>query len=138
MRPSFRAILSILFMLVFAYFMTYFGYWARYSDGGGSTTFLATTFALIASIIIWAIWNLKIGLRDETRNRQKQSQPAIKETSIEKRKRERIDSVLRDLSSEDLMRLRQRLMDGTVNDDVLYDEMMGDDGELVHMNERKY
>lgn len=50
---------------------------------------------------------------------------------IEKRKRERIDAVLRDLSDEDLLRLRERLVDGTVNDEVLYGQIVGDDGELL-------
>lgn len=53
----------------------------------------------------------------------------------EKRKRERLDNVLRDLSSNELMRLKQRLMDGSVDDDMLYNEMIGDDGELVTMDE---
>ena len=44
------------------------------------------------------------------------------ETNSEKRKRDRIDSVLRDLSDDDLIRLRQRLQNGTINDDVLYDD----------------
>ncbi|MEO1645538.1 MAG: hypothetical protein AAFR67_10155 [Chloroflexota bacterium] len=57
--------------------------------------------------------------------------------STEKAKRDRLDSVLRDLSSEDLRRLKQRLHDGTIDDDLLYEEMtIGDDGELV-MRERR-
>lgn len=50
--------------------------------------------------------------------------------SFEKRKRNHIDSVLHDLTDSDLMRLKQRLVTGTVDDDVLYDEFMGDDGEF--------
>jgi hypothetical protein len=49
---------------------------------------------------------------------------------MEKRKRERLDSVLRDLSSEELMRLKERLSDGSVDDEDLYERMVGDDGEL--------
>jgi hypothetical protein len=48
----------------------------------------------------------------------------------EKRKRERLDAVLRDLSSEELMRLKERLSDGSVDDEDLYERMVGDDGEL--------
>lgn len=56
----------------------------------------------------------------------------------EKVKRERIDNVLRDLSSEELYALKQRLTDGTVNDDMLYEQMMlSDDGELISMERRK-
>ena len=51
--------------------------------------------------------------------------------SVEKRKRERIDTVLRDLSSDDLIALRQRLGDGTIDDEILYEHMVGDDGELM-------
>jgi hypothetical protein len=51
---------------------------------------------------------------------------------IEKRKRDRLDAVLRDLSDDDLLRLKQRLSDGTVQDDNLYDMIVGDDGELIN------
>lgn len=53
-----------------------------------------------------------------------------KQDNSEKRKRERLDSVLRDLSDDDLLRLRERLNDGSIDDDVLYDRIVGDDGEL--------
>ena len=63
----------------------------------------------------------------------KKREPAIviESKSKEKRKRERIDAVLRDLSSDDLQRLKERLADGTVDDDMLYNQLVGDDGELV-------
>ena len=53
---------------------------------------------------------------------------------VEKRKRERIDSVLRDLSNEDLLVLQQRLQDGNIDDDLLYEHIVGDDGELIRRN----
>jgi len=53
------------------------------------------------------------------------------ELSEEKRKRDRLDSVLRDLSDEDLIRLRQRLSEGAIDDDVLYHEIVGEDGEFL-------
>ena len=53
---------------------------------------------------------------------------------IEKRKRDRLDAVLRDLSDEDLQRLKRRLSDGTVDDSKLYQHLIGDDGELVDYN----
>ncbi len=50
----------------------------------------------------------------------------------EKRKRDRLDAVLRELSDADLVRLRQRLSTGEINDDVLYRELVGDDGEFYN------
>lgn len=52
----------------------------------------------------------------------------------EKRKRDRIDNVLRDLSDKDLLRLRERLSDGDIDDDLLYEHIVGDDGELIRRN----
>lgn len=55
----------------------------------------------------------------------------------EKAKRERIDGVLRDLSNEELIALKQRLSDGTVDDEMLYQRMtLSDDGEIVPMERR--
>lgn len=48
-----------------------------------------------------------------------------------KRKRDTIDNVLRDLSDDQLETLRQRLSDGTIDDEVLHKRMVGADGELV-------
>ena len=62
----------------------------------------------------------------------KAEKEALSEEEIEKRKRERIDSVIRDLSSEDLQRLKQRLGDGVVDEEVLYSAIIGDDGELLY------
>ena len=59
------------------------------------------------------------------------------EQNQEKAKRERIDKVIRDLSDEDLLRLKSRLVDGSIDDDVLYEHMtLTDDGELVPMERR--
>lgn len=50
----------------------------------------------------------------------------------EKAKRERLDSVLRDLSDDELIALKNRLSDGSVDDEVLYERMsLSDDGELI-------
>jgi len=57
-----------------------------------------------------------------------------KRDEVEKRKRDRLDAVLRDLSDEDLQRLKRRLSDGTVDDSKLYQHLIGDDGELVDYN----
>jgi hypothetical protein len=53
-----------------------------------------------------------------------------------KRKREQLDTFIRDLSEEDFFHLKQRLM----NQDIIEDNsayMLGDDGEIVRMNEQK-
>ena len=48
----------------------------------------------------------------------------------EKTKRERIDTMLRDMSDDELLELKQRLSDGDYSDDTILD-FIGDDGELV-------
>jgi hypothetical protein len=55
----------------------------------------------------------------------------LKPEDVEKKKRERIDSVLHDLSDEDLLRLRHRLTDGTINNASLEEALIGEDGELL-------
>lgn len=72
------------------------------------------------------MWSM--GGKSERREAKK---TARKQEAEEKRKRERIDNVLRDLSSEDLKRLKQRLEDGVIDEEVLYNQMVGDDGELL-------
>ena len=88
--------------------------------GGGIIPIAAFIFgaAIMLSGFIWQ-WG------------QKSNYPLVQEDS-EKRKRERLDSVLRDMSDEDLIRLKERLVDGTVNDEVLYERMVGEDGELQY------
>ncbi len=49
----------------------------------------------------------------------------------EKRKRSRVDSMLNDLSNEDLRRLRERLSDSAIEDERIFDHI-SDDGELVY------
>ena len=79
--------------------------------------------AIVFTALLWT-WERISGIAD-------QQMQAVSELS-EKRKRERIDTVLRDLSDDDLLRLRERLTDGVINEDVLYDRFVGDDGELVY------
>ena len=87
--------------------------------------------ALIAFVImiplVWAmaaIWNLF--------GNEKSAVLTENDVEIEKRKRERLDTVLRDLSNQDLIALRQRLADGTIDDDMLYNQIVGDDGEFIY------
>jgi hypothetical protein len=49
------------------------------------------------------------------------------EVQAEKRKRERLDTVLRGMSSDDLMALKRRIMDGDFDEGELVD----DEGELL-------
>lgn len=71
------------------------------------------------------IWNM-FGNEDKLVARR-----YAKEEETEKRKRDRLDAVLRDLSDDELRRLQQRLQDGAIDDEVLYEQIVGDDGELL-------
>jgi hypothetical protein len=96
---------------------------------------LIPVFAAIFIVpIIWAIWNLELRRTEQSKTR---SAKAVNEdTNLEKRKRERLDSVLRDLSDADLLRLRQRLTDGTINNASLEEALIGEDGELLRERRR--
>jgi membrane protein implicated in regulation of membrane protease activity len=50
--------------------------------------------------------------------------------NIAKSKRQRIDHMLRDMSDEELVELRQRLATGNLSDDAILD-YLGSDGELL-------
>ncbi len=51
-------------------------------------------------------------------------------SDVVKAKREKIDTMLRDMSDDELMELKQRLSDGDYSDESLL-EYVSDDGELV-------
>jgi hypothetical protein len=51
-------------------------------------------------------------------------------STLEKSKRERIDTMLRDMSDEDLVELKERLSTGTITDENILD-YLDSDGELV-------
>jgi hypothetical protein len=109
----------------FMWLMYLAGIFISVSEIGGWAIVLALVLMipLIAvSALIWS-WERISGVKDAHILSASENQ--------EKRKRDRIDTVLRDLSSEDLMRLRERLADGTVDDELLYNGFVGDDGELV-------
>jgi hypothetical protein len=97
--------------------------WFSFSQLGVWSILLAFVLMLPLMGGMAFMWTSKSGERRE---------PMIKIESgaSEKRKRERLDVVLRDLSSEELMRLKERLSDGSVDDEDLYERMVGDDGEL--------
>ena len=54
----------------------------------------------------------------------------VDQERTEKQKRERLDNVLRELSTQELQILRQRLSEGAITDDDLH-YLLGDDGELT-------
>jgi len=88
-------------------------------------TLLFTPAAAYLTAMVWKydliLSEIKVG--DSSQNESIQS---------EKRKRERLDNVLRDLSNEDLVRLKHRLQEGSIDDGVLYDRLIGDDGEIIN------
>jgi hypothetical protein len=129
-----RNLLSIAFMMVFGFAMMVVGAWSSNAYVSGEFMIFFGLFAsFVAATIVWAIWNLDISLRTA-----KPKAVAVAElNSLEKRKRDRLDSVLRDLSDADLLRLRQRLLDGTVNDDSLEEHLVGEDGELLYQEKRR-
>jgi hypothetical protein len=49
----------------------------------------------------------------------------------QKRKRDRIDAALRQMSDEELLQLRQRLSAGDIDEEMLYNRLVGDDGEFL-------
>src|SRR5690242_3110825 len=107
-----RNFLSIVFMVLFGFAMMTFGAWTgrTYADGE-FMIFFGFFASFIAASIVWGIWNLDISVRNAKAKAEAQV------NNIEKRKRDRIDTVLRDLSDEDLLRLRRRLLDGTISEE---------------------
>jgi len=81
----------------------------------------------IFAYLMGMIWHFDLVQRD-----RKQDDTSNQESvHSEKRKRQVLDEVLRDLSDEDLVRLKHRLQDGVIDDDVLYERFTGDDGEYM-------
>lgn len=78
-----------------------------------------------AIYMVGVVWRFDLIPRDrfqETRDTAEQ---------VGKRKREHIEDVLRRLTDDELMTLRHRLQDGVIDDNVLYNELVGEDGELL-------
>lgn len=103
----------------------------RFSDNGILIIAGALMLTILINLGIWFGEGIARAFDDEMYDN-------LAETSatdeLEKRKRERIDTVLRDMSNEDLHILQQRLQDGNINDEVLYEHIVGDDGELIRRN----
>ena len=90
-------------------------------DLGGGVIALAFVLALPVIAMTVTMWEHK----------SKEDEKSENSTSgdLEKRKRDRLDAILRELSDEQLAALKQRLSEPDFEDEVLY--MLGDDGELV-------
>ena len=91
---------------------------------GAWVSLLAFVLMMPMVVALGAMWGMF--------GNQSQSDEANQIADTEKRKRERLDTVLRDLSDEDLLMLRKRLQEGSIDDGVLYDRLIGDDGEIVN------
>ncbi len=99
--------------------------------GGGIAILFGTLIlSVLGAAVSWMAWNLTYqpyrAESDEASQQADQSQ-----SHRQKRKRETLDNVLRDLSDEQLDSLRRRLQDGTIDDDVLERRIVGADGELI-------
>ena len=91
-------------------------------DLGGGVIALAFVLALPVIAMTVTMWE----------NKSAADKKAESDTSgdlLEKRKRDRLDAILRGLSDEQLAALKERLAEPDFEDEVLY--MLGDDGELV-------
>jgi hypothetical protein len=131
-----RLFLTYMALLIPSLAMLEYGWWLVVQAWGleysyiWNFRFIPFIVAAIATIIIWAIWNFELRRTEQSKARRAKA-TSEDNSSLEKRKRDRIDSVLRDLSDEDLLRLRQRLNDGIINDDSLEEQLIGEDGELL-------
>ncbi|MAU12609.1 MAG: hypothetical protein CL607_22500 [Anaerolineaceae bacterium] len=91
-------------------------------DLGGGVIALAFVLALPVIAMTVTMWENKSAA-------EKQAESETSGDLLEKRKRDRLDAILRELSDEQLAALKQRLSEPDFEDEVLY--MLGDDGELV-------
>jgi hypothetical protein len=104
------------------------------TDVAGAAFWPAVLVAFL-NLIIWFGADILAIIRQRDANQAAQQQvQQTARTQTEKRKRETLDTVLRDLSDEQLDTLRQRLSDGTIDDDVLERRIVGADGELVQQH----
>ena len=108
----------------------------RFADNSIFIIGVALSLAIVINLGIWFGEGISRAFDDDIYENlsAENAKTEQAETDIEKRKRERIDSVLRDLSSDDLVILQQRLQDGNIDDDLLYEHIVGDDGEMIRRN----
>ena len=89
---------------------------------------VAIPFAAIMMVPLIVMMNFLWG-GDKKQSRSENSASMSRQ---EKRKRARIDTMIRDMSDDELYELRQRLQDGGYDDELLYERMVSDDGEIVN------
>lgn len=125
-RNKRRYILSLVLFTIYGVIMAFAGTFPL--NESPLILFAWLIFTPVFAYFLGMTWQFDLVLRS------KEKESTMVEESSEKRKRERLDNVLRDLSDDDLMTLRQRLQDGTIDEEVLYERMIGDDGELIQRN----
>lgn len=111
-----RWLMTLIVWLCYLASVFFIGEW--FALGGGVIA-LALILVLPLLVLMFAIWS------DEVEHKK----PTEASDDLEKRKRDRLDAILRDLSDEQLNILKQRLTEPDFEDEVLY--MLGDDGELI-------
>lgn len=83
-------------------------------------------FLLGAGVLVTGfIWNWG----DGSLNGKKISTGDISDEFFSKRKRDDLDVMLRNLSDEELLRLRRRLSDGDLTEQMIYEELLSEDGK---------
>jgi ABC-type protease/lipase transport system fused ATPase/permease subunit len=104
-----RNFISAFLIVAYGIAMALMGYLGRHFYTHTEIMVLITLVAaFIAVPAFLAIWNLNVSMREGQQ--------------AEKRKREELDSVLRDMSNADLMALKRRLMDVAPGDSFVVDE----------------
>jgi type VI protein secretion system component VasK len=105
-------------------------------NSAGMRLFAIAAFIILVNMAIW--FSRGFSFRDSAFDEQQDSQRETQQqtqtnpaSDVEKRKRETLDNVLRDLSDEQLDTLRRRLQDGTIDDDLLERRIVGADGEFI-------
>ncbi|MCA9890454.1 MAG: hypothetical protein KC546_18870 [Anaerolineae bacterium] len=116
-----KAIATLLMWLIYMAGLFFMG---DFLDLGAWVILLAVVLMLPLIMANMAMWNVFHG--------HKETDATENISSLEKRKRDRLDAILRDLSDEQLAALKSRLSEPDFEDKVLV--MIGDDGELVHGN----
>lgn len=113
----------------------------RYTPGLSDFIFAAfpgIVIVLLCNFFIWfgdgLVSVLRRNLFDSSYADQYRQATHHQATGQGKRKRETLDTVLRDLSDEQLAMLRQRLRDGTIDDELLHERIIHEheDEDLVH------
>jgi|GEM_PF-1668045 len=128
LKNKLRYFLSLIVQFIYAVILAYT---TRSMDSAGLFYFIPVILIGIPVVtyLMGVTWYYDFSI--QAKRRRDTSDGADKIADTEKRKRERLDNVLRDLSDEDLLILQKRLQNGAIDDSVLYDRLMGDDGEIV-------